>query len=212
MNRKAKSGIRRFENALMMLSPTRLISRFNGPRALANSMPKSGTNLLARTLSLFPNLSQGGRGAFATLPPDELRRKLMRCGRGRFLSGHLYPTETVTSLLDELGFRSILILRDPRDVIISQDRFISRLQNPALHHYFQSFCDESARLMVQIRGVPDPFCPAGEKENLGLDIGERCRRYTAWFEMELDYTTRFERLIGPAGGGTERNNCPRFGI
>ena len=58
--------------------------------------------------------------------------------------------------------------------------------------------------MVQIRGVPDPFCPAGEKENLGLDIGERCRRYTAWFEMELDYTTRFERLIGPAGGGDRK--------
>jgi len=202
LSRKAKSGIRRIEMLTMAMSPSRIIARFNGPKVLANSLPKSGTNVLIRTLSLFPNLTPGPGNVFQSLPIEEIQRKFMRCGKGKFVSGHLYPTEPVVSLLRKYNFKSVLILRDPRDVIISQDRFILNNKNHELHYYLRSFQDQDARLMVQIKGISPEFCPPGERRNLGLNIGERVRLYLPWLEIPSNYTTTFEKLIGPNGGGS----------
>jgi len=39
------------------LKPRRLFSRINGITVIANSIPKGGTHVLTRCLSLFPSLS-----------------------------------------------------------------------------------------------------------------------------------------------------------
>ena len=75
-----------------------------------------------------------------------------------------------------MGFRSILILRDPRDTVVSQSFYLSTLErHPQYRRYTEVLKTPEERLMVSIRGAqPDEYGPGVPS------VGERVRRYAAW--------------------------------
>jgi len=189
------------------------------PRVLSNSTPKTGTHLLSSLLKSFPDMMFSGhhyslhnfelpgsppateRGGEWELDWRRLERVLRSINDGQFMTAHFSPLPELKSLLDMLDYRIITMLRDPRDVAVSSAFYISRLERHFLHERFATELDTmDDRLMASIRGLP-----ATERYRGLGSIGRRVSRYRQWVGDPKIYVCRFERLVGPRGGGNEED-------
>ncbi|MBI4530371.1 MAG: hypothetical protein HY709_02515 [Candidatus Latescibacteria bacterium] len=192
-------------------------NHFLVPGFLINSVPKSGTHLLAKIMALFPGIRALGFDirapwwTYVKQPADSevptvsfgvewprpaplsvVRQsfQLLTSKSGRFAMMHLLFSEGLANLFSEIGITSLLILRDPRDVVVSHVNFALRPPHRLSGHY-QKLSDHE-RIMTSIVGV-DPVL---------LNISDRYRRVLPWCSQPFNYTTFFEKLIGPQGGGS----------
>lgn len=163
------------------------------PRVLCVSLPKAGTHLLERAVCLHPALY---RRLAPTINGKELRR---RGGAQRFLS-HLAPGQVVVSHLRfdpelvevsrDLGVRPVFMIRDPRDVVISQVRYVVSRRDHWAHDLFESRSPyERLRLAI-----------VGDRERHLPSLAERLAAYEGWLRSDV-FLLRFEDLVGEAGGG-----------
>jgi hypothetical protein len=170
-----------------------------GPRVLAISVPKAGTHLLARCLEAFPDLRCYHRGVrWLPLerhgPAGAARRAFGGMGGGTFASTHVPWSPELEQAFEGMGLRSLLLVRDPRDVIVSFVMFaLARRRHPQ-HRLFASLPDAQARLRLAIAGSPEH----GEPPR----VLERFQRFLPWAEHGARLV-RFENLVGPRGGGSE---------
>lgn len=187
-----------------------------------NSLPKAGTHLLGKVMRLFPGVHYGGveidnstvdkfpapQAGAPTLSigvdwpvpfsQDAVREALRSMKNGQFASWHAPYSDDLAGLVAQLNLKTLLMLRDPRDVVVSHARFLATADAHFLYPRYQVL-SESDQLMASITGL-EPAAP-GE---LGLvDIGTRCRSVSAWNAYPLNCTTSFEKLVGPQGGGTQ---------
>ena len=170
-----------------------------GPRILANSIPKAGTHLLTRCLSLMPGITDSGIRVKQSHDIAFLESRLSRVGGGCFVPEHLAYATGTAQLLDDLGFCTALMIRDPRDVAVSHFHYVTyRVRNHRLHEYYDSLPDDPTRLMTTIEGVPPG--PAGERPRLET-IGNVFRAYLPWVDRDA-CLLRFEDMVGPHGGGS----------
>jgi hypothetical protein len=182
-----------------------------GPRVLANGIPKGGTHLLTSLLDGFPGLHFSGHQdtlttfrttPFATAAYDDgdvdweaLRRHLQRIPGGEYAVAHFPFVPSLQGVLDDLGFRHIVIIRDPRDVVVSDASYIRRTQRH-IHNRRVSALTDGAALSFVISGFKHDDGTVG----LG-SIGDRVANYARWRGQPGAYVCRFEDLVGPAGGG-----------
>ena len=177
----------------------RLRFRPSGPRILANSIPKAGTHLLARCLEQFPGLIDSGTHFEPGTEAGELTTALDHLSPGSFATAHLPYRRERAGVLDAADVVHALIVRDPRDVVVSHFHYVTyRSINHRLHDHFNRLPDDGARLMASIRGVD--AASAGLERGLE-DIGQRFRRYLRWRDHDC-CLVRFRYLIGPRGGGS----------
>lgn len=193
---------------------------------LLNSVPKAGTNLLSKAISLLPGVQPRhvsflpedvrrqqpaagdpqvmvgvGADAWLSLTAVEsfLRAALLAQGAGPtpYARGHIPFSPAISALFQRLGLRSVLILRDPRDTALSHVTYV--MTNPAhrLHAHYQGL-SEAERLSATLRGI----AAAAPGEPFLLGIGERFRLFLPWLQDANTCTTRFEALVGPRGGGS----------
>lgn len=181
------------------LSGRELAAAQGGPRVLANSMPKAGTNLLVRVLSHMPFLAP--RWNLHT--NDQMNDYLDRIGRirrGQFLSAHLSWTATLDALLTQRQVRALLIIRDLRDVVVSTVPYITIIQpRHRLSTYLRALPNQEARLNAIIDGIDGELLPDGVRSR---SIGEHAMDYLPWMQSPNCLTIRFEDLIGSDGGGS----------
>lgn len=169
------------------------------PRILANSIPKAGTHLLIRYLQLLPGVADSGIRMRGSTQPVTLEKNLKRAGGGCFVPVHLAFSPERARLLADLGYNSALIIRDPRDVVVSHFHYVTyKSRHHRLHPYYQDLADDSTRLLASIQGIE---APAGSPGMSLDDIGTRYRAYLEWADHNC-YITRFEDLVGPQGGGS----------
>lgn len=170
-----------------------------GPRVLANSVPKAGTHLLARCLEQFPGVIDSGVHIKPETGAVELEATLDGLSPGSFATAHLPYAHPKASLLVAAGVKHTLIVRDPRDVVVSHFYYVThRATNHPLHAYYRDLPDDSARLMASIQGV--------DAASTGLDkglenVGLRFHRYLHWRDHDA-CLVRFRNLIGPRGSGS----------
>ena len=199
-----------------------------GPRVLANSMPKAGTHLAAALLQNLPQMKFSGRHhAFSEFelptarPADErqglweseidwerLERSLGAVNKGQYMTAHFGPLPRLVSILERLEYKTIVMLRDPRDVAVSTVFYVSRLKRHRLYERFNSeITSFDDRLMASIVGVE-----SGRRRGL-VSINRRISRYKRWLDVPNVFPCRFEDLIGPSGGGSaERQRAAIIGI
>ena len=193
-------------------------------RIVANSIPKSGTNLLGRLLTLlgFEQTSEMGirsrlvAGPFS--PPRKLlrarskekvtigvtspqridrrwlERRLSRVHDGYFVTAHCVYSPELASLISGEGMRVVCILRDPRDVAVSQMYHIKQRNEHFAHEAFLKLSSDHERLLVSIQGGE-----LGGRRLQSLD--ERYRQFLGWQDDENAIMVKFEDLVGPRGGG-----------
>jgi len=201
-----------------------------------NSLPKAGTHLLTKVVKLIPGVRSAGvvflpknaKQVLAADDPgvavpvgvddpvrvarDEIRDALDRVEPGSFASGHVPYSKEMAALLEERGMKSVLILRDPRDVAVSHAKFIPERPGERLYPHYLPL-SPAERLMASLVGFED--AQAGCRCR---NIRERVESLLPWTTWPDNHTVRFERLVGPDGGGTReaqreeiRRLCEHFG-
>ena len=178
---------------------SRLHANATGHRILANSVPKAGTHLLTRCLSLLPGITDSELRYRGHVVDERLEAQLNMVNGGCFVPVHLTYSDERARLLTGLGFKMALIIRDPRDIVVSHFHYVTYgSRRHRLHAYYTSLPDDQTRLMVSITGVLEP--QSDPKVRL-LDIDRRCRGFLKW-EDHGACVVKFESLVGPHGGGT----------
>ena len=180
-------------------------------KLMVTSVPKSGTHLLIEALK---NLNEFKRRPLALEPyhlPSSYRASLERMTGNRFAWAHLGASDEMVRMVSELGIRLIVVLRDPRDVVVSFVDHVYRIRVHALNSYYDSLPDDESRLIAAIRGAPraaydrDPkLAVAGVYDQYTgyADIGTVYRNFLRWEEIPGTLSIRFEDLIGKRGGGS----------
>jgi hypothetical protein len=192
---------------------------------VVNSLPKAGTHLVQKAVALFPGIRWEGlhigrshRNRFggpegleakeARVPigvdwPQLVQRSVVReaLGRlkaGQFATAHLPYSAEMSGLLAELRIRSVLIVRDPRDVVVSHANHVPRSPHHFLYEHYTSL-SPADQILASIEGVE-------LAENGGprmLNICERYRSVLGWMREPNNCTTQFEKLVGPQAGGSQ---------
>jgi len=127
-----------------------------------------------------------------------VHRVLRTIRNGQFLTAHFPARGPLFPLLDRLGFRTILMLRDPRDVVVSHAYYVTRSERHHLHNRYNALPTIEDRLMASIAGFPS------DQHGRGLiSIGKRLGGYMPWLQAPETYVCRFEDLVGPNGGGSD---------
>jgi hypothetical protein len=193
-------------------------------RIVANSIPKSGTHLLDRLLVLLgfrmveggirPHLVSGrfrparrllrGRGEKVTIgvvSPQQISRRwlagrLSKVPQGGFVNAHCIYTPELADLFGQQGMRTVCILRDPRDVAVSQMHYIKQRRQHFAHEAFGALASDRERLLISIRGGE-----LGGRELQSLD--QRYRQFLGWEREGGAVMVKFEDLVGVKGGGNE---------
>lgn len=188
---------------LTSASPRRLAARWSGPKVFANSVPKSGTNLLTQCLSLFPMLRPSFKHVsmnYNRRPgTDQLARKADATKRGQFTSAHVFHSPENAAVVERNDIRMLLMVRDPRDVVTSHFHYVAE-KHPQhrLHEHYTNLPDDHERLLASISGVDGEHTDDGDRLE---SIGTWMDSFLAWEAKPYVETVQFEDLIGPKGGG-----------
>jgi hypothetical protein len=124
-----------------------------------------------------------------------LGRRLSRVPDGCFVTAHCIYSPELASLFAKAHMRVVCILRDPRDVAVSQMHYIKQKKRHPIHEAFMALPSDEERLLFSIRGGV-----LGGRELLSLD--ERYRQFVGWQRDENSVLVKFEDLVGPKGGGS----------
>lgn len=169
-------------------------------KVLANSVPKSGTHLLKKCLSLFPGLRTSKLHVDLSLNAQECEELLQRSAPGTIISGHLPGYKAYIRAAKETETKTFLIVRDPRDVAVSAAHYYTKAKEHYLYNHFNNrLSDNEARLMAVIKGIQEKIL---ENRRVGLrNITEIFEMFIPWSWDPINLTVRFESLVGPQGGG-----------
>jgi len=233
-------------------------------RVLVNSLPKSGTHLLAKAIELFGyrehfdehNLDDPDRITplffnyrevknalakkregldhhYSPSPPPACVRRIgrgfaVRAGQGqavcvgtltpvyadlptfrqwlnamaygRYILGHVAWTPALASVLADLNYHHLFIIRDPRAVVASLISFILDTRGMPRRHFLEAdfeLMSATQRLTFILEGGYAP--QAGVEVRGFIDV---YRSMFAWHKEPNCLFVRFEDLVGPQGGGT----------
>jgi sulfotransferase 6B1 len=179
------------------LTPSKLPLRLanpGAPRVLCVSIPKAGTHLLERALCLHPRLY---RKLVPTLTNSSLQRwggldgLLATVRPGQVIASHLRFEPAFPDVVDRRHVPVIFLVRDPRDLVISQANYVARRADHRFNPLFAQRPGSRQRLELAITGDPEH----------GLrSVGERLEVYAGWLRSNT-LVVRFEDLVGPGGGG-----------
>lgn len=156
------------------------------PKIFCTSLPKAGTHLLERLLCLqkgmyrkwVPTL-QGG-----TLVKHNPEHCIAGIRPGQIVVSHLRFAPGIQQALADHGVKHLMIIRDPRDVLLSAYHFAMKYPTHHAHDRLCQCANLQAALDVMITGDhADP-----------LDLGGRIDGYRQWEPHA--HVVRFEDLRG----------------
>lgn len=172
----------------------RRISDPGAPRVLSVSIPKAGTHLLERALCLHPQLY---RKLVPTVTLKELEKRggpdglFGRLAPGQVVMAHLRFDRAYPEVLRRHQVETVFLIRDPRDIVVSQVRYVVGRDDHWAHDLFASRADPREQLRLAI---------TGDREGGLRSLGERLAAYEGWMDA-ASAVVRFEDLVGPQGGG-----------
>lgn len=168
------------------------------PPVLCNSFPKSGTHLLFQILEALPGV-RSYRRFLASIPSIPFRRRPLQSTRaiitgtppGELLRAHLFYHPRNRQTLHKRGFVHYFIYRDPRDVVVSEAKYLAHMNRwHRMHQVFRNLPDETARISRTIKGFSRNGFPYWFPS-----IRERFRAYEQWLDCPEVVAVRFEDLV-----------------
>lgn len=196
-----------------LIAAYRSVVRWNflrsGKKVFVNSIPKAGTHLLIAELTKFDEVQnsrlhfitrdiaeKGGKNPFSNdISAARLRAKIRSVRKGQMFTAHCLYSDTARDILAENDVRTIFVIRDPRDVIVSLYHYINGLQRHPLHDYITGLDRDEAKWEAIIAGRGDT--PAI------LSLEGMLRGYAGWIDAAGVLAVRFEDLVGQRGGGSD---------
>lgn len=184
------------------LTPRKLLHRLRGSgtaKVLCVTLPKAGTHLLERALCLHPQLYRPLIRTINDRNEMELggiETMLDRLSGGQVLMAHLKHREDRVAAARRNRVKIVFMIRDPRDVIVSEVHYVISRRDHPLHAAFARRETMEARLRLAFLGAPDEDVEP---------LTNRLDDYAGWFR-DADLIVRFEDLVG-ASGGVEGQNA-----
>ncbi len=188
----------------------RMVGPRHGPRVVVTSIPKSGTHLVISALRSVPRMRVCPGVVLGNVSTEDRVRRIARLGPRQVLVAHFVYDQQVARALSQRGAKLVLMVRDPRDVVVSLSKYI--LREKVRHRYYEYFTQalqsDGDRLMACIRGVGPEHARDGREMP---DVGSLFRRYLAWEENHETHVCRFENLVGAHGGGSDEVQVEEVG-
>ena len=179
-----------------------------GPRIFLNSLPKAGTHLLMSMLETVPGIMNArlhverpGGPTGMEIDAAALSRQLASIRGGQVATAHLPYIAAIADLVGNAGFRTVNLVRSPRDMLISRYFYIVGLRRHRLHkHLTETYPDKKSRIIALIRG-PQP----GEDTIQGhfRPYAFPFTAFSGWLMAPGVVTLRYEDLVGTRGGGND---------
>ncbi len=205
----------------------------NRDRVVCVSIPKCGTHLLVKCLTLFqiPGISFGYEQPIKPSPehlatireinknpppnhfkgmfhiptvgplPSGLSVSLSYPTRKKAFWTHWPYTREFSQLLDRTAYANFLIVRDPRDMVVSFAHMVGTGRNGEL-------ADINRVIIDLITGKQEYYIPwAVEIQEAYPILWEKglygfYKLYTPWLSAQNFKLVKFEHLVGPQGGGS----------
>lgn len=181
-------------------------------RVLMASFPKAGTHLMIGTLMRLRGLNRWPLALPNCDPVETFREPLAGMARNRFGVWHYGANDETLALAQELDLRVIVMLRDPRDIVVSFVDYVTHLDAHVLHGYYRSLPDFKERARRAILGVPDEvrrrdsavaWIAKNNPTYPGIsDLGACCRAFLGWTRHPHTLFVKYEDLVGEKGGGS----------
>lgn len=178
------------------------------PLLLCNAMPKSGTHLLFQILYAIPGFAPWDHIVASesltgfTNSARHVQWKLGCAPPASIVRSHIYYSQEMLSVLSHRPWRRFLMLRDPRDVVVSFARWAAREQRLPLHTYFtEVLTEEPERILATIEGIA-PGVPADQLVGLP-SLANQWKRFAGWLQDPGTFVVQFEDLVGRTGGGED---------
>ena len=169
------------------------------PPVFVNSVPKSGTHLLTQIVEGLD--SNDDWGTFLVSTPSRTMREtavadvykeMQKLVPGESARGHLFWHQMLAELISNRHIVSYFIYRDPRDVALSEARYLTSMNRyHRMHRVYRDLSPDDA-LMLSING----WTQSGDRGVYYPDIGTRYTRYTGWLTHKDTLAVRFEDLRG----------------
>ncbi len=200
-----KKRNRYIRNSIKLINKVpRLIKRYTVSGSfsyslIANSVPKSGTNLLNQVLEVFPRITNYGTFILTT-PPLRYRQRseksllagLDAVAPYEVVSAHLYYNPVYLQKLRQRRCIMYFIYRDPRDVAVSEAHFLTYMHVwHRAHRYFKRLENDHERIQTAVTGIPP-----GRTKFHYPNIRERFAPFLPWLKCPEVYAVRFEDLVG----------------
>jgi len=194
-------------------------------KAFINSLPKAGTNLLAKCLVLFGYEEQGHISAGSVLDrtflsylrrlawkthssgysiginsPVEVRKrpidsKLAKLRAGMFITAHVGYRENLLNTILRMDIVPVQVVRDPRAILASFVPYVLNDSNHFLHSMFHKM-EEDSRYHAVLDGV------ASSRQKL-QSLRSCCLALDPWIQSSRTVVVRFEDIVGSRGGGSD---------
>lgn len=199
-----KAGTNLMIKCLKLLGAKRvgsLISGFMGP--FVGNLPRFNkyvTLLNWRIQKTYARLFDHQIGYLAGIVhPSEKSRYLVdylidMVKPGEYLQAHVGFTDELLINLAEENFRSIVMIRDPRAILLSRLHYISRTKHNKLYGRFRKLSFEG-KIILLLNGYN---CNSYSVQSMP----SICNSLSSWIDKESVLLVKFENLIGPKGGGT----------
>ena len=168
------------------------------PRVFGNAIPKAGSKLLFNVLRGFSEIGPFVDSGLAEIKPFRsgeptphawIRDQLEALQPGDIRLGYLPWNAETEGRLCRPGWAMYQIVRDPRDVIISQIFYATSMHpGHALHEYLLALPDMETRIGTMIRGIP-------EGPHRRADIRRQYDRYLPWLKQPEVCPVRFEPFV-----------------
>ena len=120
-----------------------------------------------------------------------------RVPQGSYIAGHLPWSADLDKILSGLGYKHILIIRDPRDVLVSFVNYVIKPEHLLSNDFRGLSKDEQFEFAIK----------GGYAKKRGtqlLGIGEAFNSIINWKQSANCLVVRFESLIGEKGGGSKK--------
>jgi hypothetical protein len=172
--------------------------------AFVNAISKSGTHLAMRCVSLLPGMSHGVicKGPLPYLSPDnsvdDLKATLDQFEGAGYFCGHVGFSPPLYSELQRRRVKTLIIVRDPRDVAVSTVLWVRGFPLHTMHQAIRAMpLAEALRLTV------DGGLIAGSQTLQVPSLASLYNRMTGWRNRNEVTLLKYEHLIGRLGGGNK---------
>lgn len=165
-----------------------------------NSLPKSGTYLLHNILSNSSCVFDYGN-FIASRPTltykkrefSYLKKMFKNAFKNEFCLGHLEYSDEANLFFTDSDIKMILLVRDPRDVVISESEYLTHSNiYHKLHKYFKNLSSKQERINLAIHG--NSYLRNCDVEF--LPINKRYQCYLDWIRKYDCLLVKYEDLVG----------------
>lgn len=195
-------------------------------KTIINSLPKAGTNLMAKCLDLFGysgskfSIHAGvflgnsfkskirsvfyrsfKKGYLVGIDmPIEIGKRyidkaLLKLSDNRYCTAHVGYTDDILCKAIELGIIPLVVIRDPRAVLVSSTHYILKKKTHALYHKLSKM-EPNDRYKTILYGSFD-------QDNTLKSLKLRCQSLDPWIKSKNVMCIRFEDIVGKRGGGSD---------